>query len=180
MPVSVSLCVTWQRQWQNIPPLLFMCMLAKAMAEYSSTSLHVHVPVFTLCDLAKAMAEYSSTSLHMPVPVSLCVTWLRQWQNLPPLLFFSSCACVCVTLCDLAKAMAESSSTSLHVPVSVSLCVTWLRQWQNLPPLFSLSNCLTHFKHIKGSKECYLLGQDKTSKFSVYSPLSSYKTTNNI
>ena len=32
-------------------------------------------------------------------------------------------------------------------------------------------------KHTKGSKECYLLGQYITCKFSRQSPLSSYKTT---
>ena len=32
-------------------------------------------------------------------------------------------------------------------------------------------------KHIKGSKERYLLGQDKTSKFGGKSLLSSYKMT---
>ena len=32
-------------------------------------------------------------------------------------------------------------------------------------------------KHIKGSKQCYLLGQNTTCKFLVLSPLSTYKTT---
>ena len=40
----------------------------------------------------------------------------------------------------------------------------------------NVSNLGNH-KHIKGSKERYLLGQDKTSKFLGYSPLSSCKTT---
>ena len=32
-------------------------------------------------------------------------------------------------------------------------------------------------KHIKGSKERYLLGQNEAFEFSGQSPLSSYKTT---
>ena len=41
-----------------------LCYLAKAMAEFSSTSLHVLVSV-TLCDLAKAVAESSPTFLSL-------------------------------------------------------------------------------------------------------------------
>ena len=40
-----------------------------------------------------------------------------------------------------------------------------------------LSSIQTRSKHITGSNESYLLGQDKTSKFSGYAPLSIYKMT---
>ena len=43
--------------------------------------------------------------------------------------------------------------------------------------VYGANSSVLRSKHIKGSKERYLLGQNTTCEFSGYSPLWSYKTT---
>jgi len=53
-------------------------------------------------------------------------------------------------------------------------------QQELTPPKWSKNDCQhpkTRSKHVKGSKECYLLGQNTRRKSSGQSLLSSYKTT---